>query len=88
MAAQSTLRQPHDPLLALYDRYASLVKSRVRGASRLTKIISTITLLFTIIGTGYGGRKWYTDRRKEKETGRRLLRRNSGLKNKDGSRYA
>lgn len=86
MAAQSTLRQPHDPLLALYDHYASLLKTRVRGASRLTKLISTITLLFTIIGAGYGGRSWYNARRKEKETGRRLLRRNSGLKNKDGSR--
>jgi ATP-binding cassette subfamily D (ALD) long-chain fatty acid import protein len=86
MAAQSTLRQPHDPLLALYDHYGTLLKTRVQDASKLTKIVSTITLLFTIIGAGYGGRKWYKDRRKEKETGRRLLRRNSGLKNKDGSR--
>jgi ATP-binding cassette subfamily D (ALD) long-chain fatty acid import protein len=86
MAAQSTLRQPHDPLLALYTHYATLLKTRVHGASKLTKIVSTITLLFTIIGAGYGGRKWYADSRKEKETGRRLLRRNSGLKNKDGSR--
>lgn len=86
MAAQSTLQNPHDPLLALYDHYAKLLKSRVRGASKLTKIVSTIALLFTIIGAGYGSRKWYKDRRQEKETGRRLLRRNSGLKNKDGSR--
>ncbi|EDU47555.1 ATP-binding cassette protein [Pyrenophora tritici-repentis Pt-1C-BFP] len=86
MAAQSTLRKPHEPLIALYDRYATLLKSRVRDASKLTKILSTITLLFTIIGAGYGGRTWYKSRRAEKETGRRLLRRNSGLKNKDGSR--
>ncbi|KAJ4322658.1 ATP-binding cassette long-chain fatty acid transporter pxa1 [Neodidymelliopsis sp. IMI 364377] len=86
MAAQSTLREPHDPLLALYDHYAMIVKSRVGGASKLTKLLSTITLLFTIIGAGYGSRRWYKSRRAEKETGRRLLRRNSGLKNKDGSR--
>lgn len=86
MAAQSTLRQPHDPLLALYDHYATLLKSRVHGASKLTKLLSTITLLFTIIGAGYGGRRWFKNRRKERETGRRLLRRNSGLQNKDGSR--
>ncbi|KAF1835723.1 hypothetical protein BDW02DRAFT_618399 [Decorospora gaudefroyi] len=86
MAAQSTLQQPHDPLLALYDHYATLLKSRVWGASKLTKLVSTITLLFTIIGAGYGGRRWYKSRRAEKETGRRLLRRNSGLRNKDGSR--
>jgi ATP-binding cassette subfamily D (ALD) long-chain fatty acid import protein len=86
MAAQSTLRQPHNPLLAFYDRYATLLKTRVRGTSRLTKLVSTIALLFTIIGAGYGGSRWYKNRRKEKETGRRLLRRNSGLQNKDGSR--
>ncbi|KAJ4338493.1 ATP-binding cassette long-chain fatty acid transporter pxa1 [Ascochyta clinopodiicola] len=86
MAAQSTLRGPHDPLLALYDHYATLVKSRVGGASKLTKLLSTVTLLFTIIGAGYGSRRWYKSSRAEKETGRRLLRRNSGLKNKDGSR--
>ncbi len=86
MAAQSTLRQPHDPLLALYDHYATLLKTRVQGASRATKLLSTITLLFAIIGTGYGGRRWYQKSRNEKETGRRLLRRNSGVFNKDGSR--
>ncbi|CBX97637.1 similar to peroxisomal ABC transporter [Plenodomus lingam JN3] len=86
MAAQSTLRPTHDPLLALYDRYARLVKARVRGASKTAQLVSTITLLFTIIGAGYGGTRWYNRRRADKETGRRLLRRNSGLRNKDGSR--
>ena len=86
MAVQSTLRQPHDPLLALYDHYATRLKSRVRSASKVTKLLTTITLLLTIIGAGYGGTRWYKSRRAEKETGRRLLRRNSGLKNKDGSR--
>lgn len=86
MAAQSTLRPAHDPVIALYDHYAKLLKSRVRGASKLTQLVSTITLLFTIIGAGYGSKKWYSSRRAEKETGRRLLRRNSGLRNKDGSR--
>ncbi|KAF3032474.1 hypothetical protein E8E11_001280 [Didymella keratinophila] len=86
MAAQSTLREPHDPLLALYDHYARRIRSRVGGASRLTKLLATITLLLTIIGASYGTRRWYSRRRAEKETGRRLLRRNSGLKNKDGSR--
>ncbi|KAL1642665.1 ATP-binding cassette long-chain fatty acid transporter pxa1 [Didymella pomorum] len=86
MAAQSTLRERHDPLHALYDHYARRIRSRMGGASRLTKLLATITLLLTIIGAGYGTRRWYSRRRAEKETGRRLLRRNSGLKNKDGSR--
>ncbi|KAF2273468.1 uncharacterized protein EI97DRAFT_496036 [Westerdykella ornata] len=86
MAAQSTLREPHDPLLALYTHYANRLRSRVSNASQLTKLVSTITLALTIIGTGYGGQRWYKKRRAEKETGRRLLRRNSGLRGKDGSR--
>ncbi|KAF1954510.1 peroxisomal ABC transporter-like protein [Byssothecium circinans] len=86
MAAQSTLRQPHDPLLELYHLYAARLRNRVRGASNLTKLLCTITLALTIIGAGYGGRIWYKSRRAEKETGRRLLRRNSGLRGKDGSR--
>ncbi|KAL6705906.1 ATP-binding cassette long-chain fatty acid transporter pxa1 [Coniothyrium glycines] len=86
MAAQSTLKQPHDPLLALFDHYATHIKTRTRGASKLTRLVSTVALLFTIIGAGYGGQRWYHRRRAEKETGRQLLRRNSGLKNKDGSR--
>lgn len=86
MAAQSTLRRPHDPLQALYDRYAAILRTRVRDASTLTKLLSTITFALTIIGSGYGVRKWYKKSRAEKETGRRLLRRNSGLRGKDGSR--
>ncbi|KAF2268205.1 hypothetical protein CC78DRAFT_455470 [Lojkania enalia] len=86
MAAQSTLRQPHDPLLALYNHYAAILRSRVSNASKLTKLLSTITLALAIIGAGYGGSRWYKKRRAEKETGRRLLRRNSGVRGKDGSR--
>ncbi|OCK85573.1 peroxisomal ABC transporter-like protein [Lepidopterella palustris CBS 459.81] len=86
MAAQSTLRNSHDPFLALYAHYVSMLRSRVRGVSRLTKLISTLALLLSIVGTGYGTTKWWRRRRAEKETGRRLLRRNSGLRGKDGSR--
>ena len=86
MAVQSTLRKPEDPLQALYAHYATLLRTRVSSASKLTKLLSTITLALTIIGTGYGGSRWFRRRRAEKETGRRLLRRNSGLRGKDGSR--
>lgn len=86
MAAQSTLRNAHDPLSALYQHYAAKVRSRVAGASTTTKLVSTITLLLTIIGASYGGNRWYRKKRAEEKTGRRLLRRNSGLRGKDGSR--
>lgn len=86
MAAQSTLHHSEDPLLALYTRYASGLRSRVLQTSRVTKLLSTLALLVSIIGAGYGGANWWRQRRAEKETGRRLLRRNSGLRGKDGSR--
>lgn len=86
MAAQSTLRYNEDPLLALYTRYISGLRFRVRQISRVTKLLSTLALLVSIIGAGYGGVNWWRQQRAEKETGRRLLRRNSGLRGKDGSR--
>ncbi|KAH7138596.1 ABC transporter transmembrane region 2-domain-containing protein [Dendryphion nanum] len=86
MAVQSTLRTPEDPLQALYSRYAAILRSRVSNASKLTKLLSAITFTLTIIGAGYGANRWFKKRRAEKETGRRLLRRNSGLRGKDGSR--
>lgn len=86
MAAQSTLRQHRDPLLALYSHYAAILRARISGASKLAKLLSTVSLALSIIAAGYGSRRWYRRRRAEKETGRRLLRRNSGLRGKDGSR--
>ncbi|KAJ6016302.1 hypothetical protein N7540_010893 [Penicillium herquei] len=44
------------------------------------------TLLLSIIGSGYGGYNWLRHRAKDRAQGRRLLRRNSGIRGKDGSR--
>ncbi|KAL4869158.1 hypothetical protein BDV12DRAFT_185383 [Aspergillus spectabilis] len=76
MAGQSTLRQREDPLVALY----------IKRSSKTAKVIATIALLFSIIGTGYGGYNWFRERAKERARGKRLLRRNSGIRGKDGSR--
>lgn len=86
MAALSTLRQPEDPLLTLYTFYANLVRTRLKRSSRTTKLVATITLLFSIIGSGYGGYNWFRHRATELAKGRRLVRRNSGIREKDGSR--
>ncbi|KAJ5617960.1 hypothetical protein N7537_003074 [Penicillium hordei] len=86
MAVQSTLRRPEDPLLALYRHYSDLVRSKFHRTSKTTRLIATIALLFSIIGSGYGGYKWFRGRAKERAQGRRLLRRNSGIRGKDGSR--
>ncbi|GKZ36384.1 hypothetical protein AbraIFM66950_007455, partial [Aspergillus brasiliensis] len=86
MAAHSTLRHREDPLVALYNKYASLVRSRIRNSSKTTKIIATIALILSILGSGYGGYKWLRERAKERARGRQLLRRNSGIRGKDGTR--
>ncbi|KAL4993857.1 ABC transporter transmembrane region 2-domain-containing protein [Aspergillus recurvatus] len=76
MAAQSTLWQKQYPLLTLY----------IGRSSKTAKVIATIALLLSIIGTGYGGYNWIRERANERARGKRLLRRNSGIRGKDGSR--
>ncbi|KAI2710063.1 hypothetical protein CBS147354_8676 [Penicillium roqueforti] len=86
MAVQSTLRRPEDPLLTLYRHYSDLIRSKFHRTSKTTRLIATIALLFSIIGSGYGGYTWFRARAKERAQGSRLLRRNSGIRGKDGSR--
>lgn len=86
MAAQSTLRGSADPVATLYRRYADLLQQRVKGASKATRLLGTLLLAASIIAGGAGGRRWWKKRTAEREQGRRLLRRNSGVKLKDGSR--
>lgn len=86
MATQSTLRRPEDPLLALYLHYSELLRSRLKRTSSTTRLIATIALLLSIVASGYGGYNWFRERAKERTQGRRLLRRNSGIRGKDGSR--
>jgi ATP-binding cassette subfamily D (ALD) long-chain fatty acid import protein len=86
MANQSTLRRPEDPVAALYHHYADLLRSRLKGTSKTTRLLATLLLTASIIATGAGGRRWWKAKRAEKEQGQRLHRRNSGMKNKDGSR--
>ncbi|GIJ84434.1 hypothetical protein Asppvi_003281 [Aspergillus pseudoviridinutans] len=86
MAAQSTLRAREDPLVALYTHYVNLIRTRLRQTSKTSRLIATLALLFSIIGSGYGGYNWYQRKVKERAQGRRLLRRNSRIRGKDGSR--
>ena len=86
MAAQSTLRRHEDPFIVLYRHYRDLISTRVRRTSRTARLLATLFLLLSIVTGGAGGLRWWQRRKKDKEQGRRLLRRNSGLKGKDGSR--
>ncbi|PBP19346.1 peroxisomal ABC transporter [Diplocarpon rosae] len=86
MASQSTLRYSADPLANLYHIYSKLVQRRLKSTSKTTKLLGALALTLSIIASGEGTRRWWISCKAEKEQGRRLLRRNSGLKNKDGSR--
>lgn len=88
MAAQSTLRHTvaEELLAAFIDKWRSRIQSKLRGTSRSTRIAATLALAFSIILGAEGGRRWWKNRREEREQGRKLVRTNSWLHNKDGSR--
>lgn len=86
MAAQSTLRNSRSHLISILGSWACLFRSKVKGTSRTTQLAATLALIFTILSGTYGGRSWLKQRSKKRAQGQRLLRRNSGLRGKDGSR--
>lgn len=85
---QSTLRHTaaEDFLQQFYEKWSSRIRSRVRGVSKSTRILATLIFSLSIILSAEGGRRWWRNRRHEREQGRKLVRTNSGLVNKDGSR--
>lgn len=86
MAVQSTLRQSRDPLLVLLGQWAHFVRSRWKVTSNALRLAATLALTASIICGAYGSRRWLRKRSDEQIRGQRLLRRNSGLRGKDGSR--
>ncbi|TLS23455.1 uncharacterized protein PpBr36_05675 [Pyricularia pennisetigena] len=88
MAAQSTLRHSaaEAAIAAFLDKYTELISTRLRKTSRTTRLLGTLALAASIVLAGAGGRRWWRRRRQERETGRKLVRTNSWLSNKDGSR--
>ncbi|GAB7355143.1 hypothetical protein MBLNU459_g5715t1 [Dothideomycetes sp. NU459] len=86
MAAQSTLRHDGDPLTLLWNKHFSRFRARLKSASRTTRLLAALVFTLSIVASSYGTHAWWSRQRKEKETGRRLLRRNSGVRGKDGSR--
>lgn len=94
MAAQSTLRQsPAERFSQLFDHYYERLIARLDRlerrnplSKRTTQLLATLALSITIVAGGYGGYKLYRRRKTEHDEGRRLVRRNSGLRSKDGER--
>ena len=86
MAALSTLRQPENPLLAILGPWARLFRSRFQNTSKTTRLVATLACVISILTGAYGGQYWLKRKTEKKARERRLLRRNSGLRGKDGSR--
>lgn len=82
MAAQSK----EDPLVVIYTHYLNLLRSRLRRTPKSLRYTATIALILSIISTTYGGYKWWDHRSRDRAQGRTLVRKNSGLRRKDGAR--
>ncbi|KAI4142124.1 MAG: hypothetical protein LQ341_003301, partial [Variospora aurantia] len=82
MAVQSTPRKPQDSLRSAVLR---LLRTFNRQSKR-ARLIATVALTLAVISSGWGGHQLLKRRSEDKAQGRRLLRRNSGLRGKDGSR--
>ena len=72
--------------MVIYTRYLDLLRSRIRRTSRNARIGATLALAVSIISSTYGGYRWWKRRSNDKLEGRKLLRKNSGLKGKQGER--
>ena len=86
MASQSKVYATDEVLLNLLNHYRTLIRSRLSPVSRRTRLIASLLFAISLLGSSYGSVRWWRKRRTEQQTGRRLLRRNSGIREKDGTR--
>ena len=86
MAVQSTLRQDIPSILAKLVTSARQLRSNVRRTSAQTRLLASLVFAIALLSGAYGGQQWFKRRSEKLAEGRRLLRRNSGLRGKDGSR--
>ena len=86
MASQSKLQRPEDIVIHLLRRYRTLLRSRINRVPRRTRLLAGVIFACSIIFSSYNATRWWLNRRAEQQTGRRLLRRNSGIREKDGTR--
>lgn len=88
MAVQSTLRRTaaEEALASFIEKFTNSTRSKLRNTSRRTRIVATLILAASIILGAEGSRRWWKNRHHEREQGRKLVRTNSWLRNKDGTR--
>lgn len=72
--------------MVLYTHYLNLLRSRIRKTSKNVKILATLALTFSILSSTYSSYRWWRRRSEDSLQGRKLLRKNSGLKGKHGER--
>ena len=75
-----------DPIVRIFERYLAAARLRLERTSRTTRLAATVLFLLTITSAGVGGKRWLDRRAVDKAQRQRLLRRNSGLRGKDGAR--
>ncbi|KUI70909.1 Peroxisomal long-chain fatty acid import protein 2 [Cytospora mali] len=88
MAAQSNMRHSaaEQAIRDFVEKYTTLIQTRLRQTSRTTRLLATLALISSIILGAEGSRRSWNRRKAEKEQGFKLVRTNSWLHNKDGSR--
>ncbi|UNI23650.1 ATP-binding cassette long-chain fatty acid transporter pxa1 [Purpureocillium takamizusanense] len=88
MAAQSNLRKTaaEAAIAAFADKWKTFFKTRWRSTSRATRVLATLLLTLSIVAGAEGTRRRWKRQHDESEQGRKLVRTNSWLHNKDGSR--
>lgn len=88
MAVQSKIKRTaaEDALAAFIDNWTSVARLTYNRASRRTRIVATLVLTLTIVFGVEGARRRWKRQNQEREQGQKLVRTNSWLHNKDGSR--
>ena len=67
-------------------QYFNLVKAKFRRTSRAARLVAALILVLTLTGSSIGLKRWLARRARETLHRQKLLRRNSGLRSKDGAR--
>ncbi|KYK55894.1 lipid transporter [Drechmeria coniospora] len=88
MAAQSNLRRTaaENAVAAFTEKWSAIVRGRLRKTSRTTRLLATLSLAVAIVLGAEGTRRRWRRQHHEREQGSKLVRTNSWLHNKDGSR--
>jgi len=86
MSGKSTIIKPRDPIAQLLQQYVIKYKSRISNIPKTYQLIASFIFTISIISGSYSTVNWLRKSKREELYSKQLLRRNSGLRGKDGSR--